>query len=84
MPDARSTALDRARAAARAHADAADGVAQLVERLDATPGAGELAEYATLLSREESTLRERRNALQALGLEVPSISEDDDASDGDR
>lgn len=79
--DARHAPLDRACAAARAHADAADAVAQLVERIGSTPGPGELAECATLLSREESTLRERTASLHALGLDVASISEDDDASD---
>lgn len=79
-PDTPATSVERARAAARAHADAADAVAQLVERLEAPAGAAELAEYATLLSREESTLRRRRDALAALGLDVPTITEDDDSS----
>lgn len=79
-PDIPATSLERARAAARAHADAADAVAQLVDRLDAPAGPAELAQYATLLSREESTLRQRRDALAALGLDVPTISEDDDTA----
>lgn len=80
-PDTPATSLERARAAARAHADAADAVAQLVDRLDPPAGAAELTEYATLLSREESTLRQRRDALGALGLDVPTISEDDGSSE---
>ena len=80
-PDTPATSVERARAAAHAHADAADAVAQLVDRLDAPAGAAELAEYATLLSREESTLRQRRDALEAVGLVVPTISEDDGSSE---
>ena len=80
-PDIPATSIERARAAARAHADAADAVAQLVDRLDVPTGPAELAEYTWLPSREESTLRQRRHALEALGLDVPTISEDDGSSE---
>jgi hypothetical protein len=73
--------LRRAAEAARAHAAAADAVATLVERMASPPDAAELVEYASLLSRETYTLRERSAALQASGLAVDSFDEDDDTSD---
>lgn len=78
--EAGDSMLERARVAARAHAATADAVAQLVERAGSPPDAADLAEYAALLKREESTLRQRTAALDAAGLSVASVGEDDEGA----
>ena len=63
--------------AARAHARAANDVAQFVQQLSGAPDPAAVAEYANLLAREESTFEERTQALRAAGLSVPSLDADE-------
>jgi hypothetical protein len=65
--------LRRARRAAELHMVAVRDMERFIAGLDAAPDPGRIAEYASLLAREEATLADREDALAALGLEAPSV-----------
>jgi hypothetical protein len=65
--------LRRAHRAAEQHIQAVRDMERFIHALPATPDAATIAEYATLLAREEATLAERQDTLAALGLEAPSV-----------
>ncbi|MDG4764701.1 hypothetical protein O7632_11390 [Solwaraspora sp. WMMD406] len=66
-------ALAQAVRAARAHADAATQIARFLDRMGTVPDPAGVAEYASLLAREELTRDDRTSALRAAGLDVPSL-----------
>ncbi|MFC0527849.1 hypothetical protein [Phytohabitans kaempferiae] len=65
--------LLRARQAAELHTRAVRDMEQFVDDFAGTPDAAVLAEYASLLAREEATRTGRQEMLAALGLEAPSV-----------
>jgi hypothetical protein len=71
MPDALRRRI-AARAAA-AHTAASRDLEDFLRRIRSTPTAADITEYANLLSREQAVRRDRDAALNALGLEAPSI-----------
>lgn len=66
---------DRAvlRRVAAAHTAASRDVEALLRRLPAVPDPATIAEYATLLAREEALRAERQSAAEAAGLDLPSL-----------
>ncbi|OZV84020.1 hypothetical protein CA850_03580 [Micromonospora echinospora] len=64
---------ETARRAAAAHTVAARDLESFLRTLPTTPGPEHVAEYATLLSREERARADRQAAVDALGLTVGSI-----------
>jgi hypothetical protein len=66
-------ALRRARAAARSYAAVTQDMVEFLDRTSAVPTPEQEAEYAALLGREELQLKERQEALHALGLVVRSL-----------
>ncbi len=70
-------ALHRARAAARGFVAAAREMAEFLERSSAVFAPQQEAEYATLLAREQSTYRQRQEAVHQLGLHADSIEPDE-------
>lgn len=64
---------EHARRVAAAHTAAARDVERFLRTLPATPGPEHVAEYATLLSREERLRTDRQAAVDALGLTVQSV-----------
>ncbi|WP_229401871.1 hypothetical protein [Micromonospora okii] len=77
MTDAQPTGDDREtlRAAAAAHTTAAADVEAFLRRLPGVPGPADVAEYATLLSREERARGERQAAADAAGLGIGSVEQ---------
>lgn len=65
--------LRRARRAAELHLGAVWDMERFIERFGGTPDAAALAEYATLLAREEATRADRQDLLSDLALEAPSV-----------
>ncbi|GII21811.1 hypothetical protein [Planosporangium mesophilum] len=65
--------LRRARAAARSYAAVTQDMVEFLDRTSAVPSPEQEAEYAALLGREELQLKERQEALHALGLVVRSL-----------
>jgi hypothetical protein len=65
--------LRRARRAAELHVGAVREMERFIERFSGTPDAAALAEYATLLAREEATRADRQDLLATLALEAPSV-----------
>ncbi|GAA2025469.1 hypothetical protein GCM10009779_07020 [Polymorphospora rubra] len=65
--------LETARRMAAAHTAAARDVEAFLRRLPAVPEPTHITEYATLVAREEELRAERTAALDALGLELPSL-----------
>jgi hypothetical protein len=65
--------LERARAAARHHHQAAGQLLAFAERLSADIGPAEMLEYDQLIGREAATLSERVDAFGKLGLGAGSI-----------
>jgi hypothetical protein len=66
-------ALRRAREAARAYAAATQDMVDFLDRTSAVPDPQQEAEYAALLGIEELQLKQRQDALHALGLVVRSL-----------
>ncbi|MFB9236422.1 hypothetical protein ACFFWC_12815 [Plantactinospora siamensis] len=65
--------LETARRAAAAHTAASRDVEAFLRRVPEVPGPAELAEYATLIAREEELRAQRLDAADAAGLTAPSI-----------
>ncbi|MCW2639953.1 MAG: hypothetical protein JWP76_2259 [Dactylosporangium sp.] len=66
-------ALRRAREAARAYVAATQDMVDFLDRTSAVPDPQQEAEYAALLGIEELQLKQRQDALHALGLVVRSL-----------
>jgi hypothetical protein len=64
-----------ARRAAAAHTAASRDLEAFLRRLPEVPGPEHIAEYATLLAREEQVRAERLEAVDAYGLSAPSVDE---------
>ena len=71
------TTLIRVREAAHAYADAVRQTQRFFDRVEDTEDPAVLAEYAALAEREKEAREERLDAIEAAGLEVPSIDESD-------
>ena len=67
--------LDDARRTAAAHTAASRDIEAFLRRLPEVPEPEHIAEYATLLAREEEIRAERVDAVAAYGLEAPSVEE---------
>lgn len=63
----------RARRAAELHTQAVRDMERFIAGVDGAPDVGTIAEYASLLAREEATRAERQEILAGLGLEAPSV-----------
>jgi hypothetical protein len=71
----RSDAANRQRAqrAAAAHTAASGDVEEFLRRVPEVPDPADIVEYAALLAREQAIRAERDEAVNAIGLEVPSV-----------
>ncbi|MFV2022608.1 hypothetical protein [Micromonospora sp. LOL_023] len=69
--------LMRAMRAAHAHADATTETARFLDRMGQVPDPASIAEYASLLAREELTRDERAEMLREAGLDLPSLDDED-------
>ncbi|MDY7083562.1 MAG: hypothetical protein SYR96_00510 [Actinomycetota bacterium] len=65
------------REAAAAYAEAVRTTQRFFERLEDTTDPSVLVEYANLVEREKEAAEARLDALEAAGIEVPSIDESD-------
>ncbi|HEV7899350.1 MAG TPA: hypothetical protein VGP31_16080 [Planosporangium sp.] len=70
-------ALRQAREAARTYAAVTQDMVEFLDRASAVPSPEQEAEYAALLGREELQLKQRQDALHALGLVVRSLEAKD-------
>jgi hypothetical protein len=68
------------REAALAYAEAVRNTQRFFDRIDDTEDPSVLVEYATLVEREKEAEQARLDALEAAGIEVPSIDESDSDS----
>jgi hypothetical protein len=69
--------LIRVRETALAYAEAVRNTQRFFDRIDDTGDSSVLVEYATLAEREKEAAEDRLDALEAAGVEVPSIDESD-------
>jgi hypothetical protein len=69
--------LLRVRETALAYAEAVRTTQRFFDRIDDTTDTSVLIEYATLVEREKEAAEDRLDALEAAGLEVPSVDESD-------
>jgi len=69
--------LIRVRETALAYAEAVRTTQRFFDRLEDTDDPSVLAEYATLVEREKEAAEDRLDAIEAAGIEVPSIDESD-------
>jgi len=65
--------LHKARRAAKASAKASQQLAEFLDEASALPEPAQLAEFITLLAREESARAERDEACAAAGYQAPSV-----------
>ena len=65
------------REAAEAYAEAVRTTQRFFDRLEDTTDPSVLVEYATLVEREKEAAEARLDAIEAAGIEVPSIDESD-------
>ncbi len=65
------------REAALAYAEAVRTTQRYFDRIEDTDDPAVLVEYATLVEREKEAEQARLDALEAAGIEVPSIDESD-------
>jgi hypothetical protein len=65
------------REAALAYAEAVRTTQRYFDRIEDTDDPSVLVEYATLVEREKEAEQARLDALEAAGIEVPSIDESD-------
>jgi hypothetical protein len=68
------------REASAAYAEAVRTTQRFFDRLEETDNPSVLVEYATLVEREKEAAEARLDALEAAGIEVPSIDESDSDS----
>jgi hypothetical protein len=64
---------ETARRIAAAHTAASRDVEAFLRRVPALPAPADVAEYVALVAREELVRRERQTAVEAVGLEAPSV-----------
>jgi hypothetical protein len=69
--------LIQIRETALAYAEAVRNTQRFFDRIEDTGDPAVLAEYATLVEREKEAAEDRLDAIEAAGLEVPSIDESD-------
>jgi hypothetical protein len=69
--------LIRVRETALAYAEAVRTTQRFFDRLEDTGDPSVLAEYAALVEREKQAAEDRLDAIEAAGIEVPSIDESD-------
>jgi hypothetical protein len=69
--------LLRVRETALAYAEAVRTTQRFFDRVEDTTDTSVLIEYATLVEREKEAAEDRLDALEAAGLEVPSLDESD-------
>lgn len=69
--------LLRIRDTALVYAEAVRTTQRFFDRIDDTADPSVLIEYATLVEREKEAAEDRLDALEAGGLEVPSLDESD-------
>ena len=69
--------LIRVRETALAYAEAVRTTQRFFDRIEDTEDPSVLAEYATLVEREKEAAEDRLDAIEAAGIEVPSIDESD-------
>ncbi|MCM4079177.1 hypothetical protein [Paractinoplanes hotanensis] len=65
------------REAAEAYAEAVRTTQRFFDRLEDTTDPSALVEYATLVEREKEAAEARLDAIEAAGIETPSIDESD-------
>jgi hypothetical protein len=65
------------RAAAAAYAEAVRATQRFFDRVEDTGDPSVLVEYATLVEREKEAAAARLDAVEAAGIEAPSIDESD-------
>lgn len=71
------TTLIRVREAALAYAEAVRQTQRFFDRIEDTEDPSVLVEYAALVEREKEAQEQRLDAIEAAGIEVPSIDESD-------
>ncbi|WBB68878.1 hypothetical protein [Micromonospora sp. WMMD812] len=78
MTDLNPAADDREllRRAAAAHTAATQDVEAFLRRLPEVPGAAEITEYASLMTREQQMRADRAAAADAAGLTIGSLESD--------
>ena len=69
--------LIRVRESALAYAEAVRNTQRFFDRIEDTTDPAVQLEYATLVEREKEAAEDRLDALEAAGIEVPSIDESD-------
>ena len=69
--------LIRVREAALAYAEAVRQTQRFFDRIEDTEDPSVLVEYAALVEREKEAQEQRLDAIEAAGIEVPSIDESD-------
>jgi hypothetical protein len=69
--------LIRVRETALAYAEAVRNTQRYFDRIEDTGDPSVLAEYAVLAEREKEAAADRLDAIEAAGIEVPSIDESD-------
>jgi hypothetical protein len=69
--------LIQIRETALAYAQAVRETQRFFDRIEDTADPAVLAEYATLVEREKEAEEDRLDAIEAAGIEVPSIDESD-------
>jgi hypothetical protein len=69
--------LIQIRETALAYAEAVRNTQRFFDRIEDTSDPAVLAEYATLVEREKEAEEDRLDAIEAAGIEVPSIDESD-------
>ena len=71
--------LIRVRETAAAYAEAVRQTQRFFDRIEDTDDPSVLIEYANLVRREEAAQADRLDALEAAGIDVPSIDNGDDS-----
>jgi hypothetical protein len=71
------TTIIALRAAAAAYAEAVRTTQRFFDRVEDTDDPSVLVEYATLVEREKEAGQARLDAIEAAGIEAPSIDESD-------
>jgi hypothetical protein len=69
--------LIRVRETALAYAEAVRNTQRYFDRIEDTADPSVLAEYAVLAEREKEAAEDRLDAIEAAGIEVPSIDQSD-------
>jgi hypothetical protein len=73
QPPSDAADWQRAQRAAGAHTAASADLEEFLRRVPDVPDPADIAEYAALLGREQAIRVERDEAVNAIGLAVPSV-----------